>query len=255
MIDCGSIEFAQARIGARHGERVREGEWQRIETLRELGPLLELVRATSLRPWLPGIDAGSDSHRIESALRERWRAVVAEVAGWMPKRWRPALAWWATLPDLAALQHLARGEEPAEWMRDDDAWQALCAAMPASRAALLAEGPLSALSSGWSTPQALPQLWHAEWRRRWPDRRRVDGDMLEPLARAWIAHERRFAAAQSSEGWLLRASVRAQLVVLLRRAALQPAAAFIHLVLCAIDLERLRAELLRRVVFGHWKAA
>jgi hypothetical protein len=254
MIEFGSLEFAQARIGARHGERVREADWQRIETLREIGPLLELVRATSLRPWLAGIDAGSDSHRVESALRECWRAVVAEVGGWMPERWRPALAWWATLPDLALLQHLARGEEPAAWMPDDAAWRDLCAATPGSRAALLAEGPLAALSAAWSTPEALPQLWDAEWRRRWPERRPEDDDMLEPLARAWIAHARRFAAAKSGVGWLLRASLRARLALLLRRATLQPAAAFIHLALCATDLERLRAELLRRVVFGRWKA-
>lgn len=254
IIECGSIEFAQARIGARHGERLRETDWQRIEVLREFGPLLELMRATSLRPWLAGIDASSDSHRVESALRQRWRGVVSEVAGWMPDRWRPAIAWWATLADVASLQHLARGEEPPAWLRDDDAWRELCAAQPAARSARLAEGPLAALAAAWSEPQALPQLWQAEWRRRWPDRRHHD-DELEPLAHAWIAHARRFGAATSGEGWLLRGSLRAQLALLLRRAALQPAVAFIHLALCAIDLERLRAELLRRVVFARWKAA
>jgi hypothetical protein len=40
--------------------------------------------------------------------------------------------------------------------------------------------------------------------------------------------------------------------LLLRRAALHPAAAFIHLALCALDLERLRAELVRRIVFARW---
>jgi hypothetical protein len=254
MIECGSLEFAQARIGARHGERVRESDWHAIETVRELGPVLELARATSLRPWLAGIDAASDAHRIESALRERWRAVVAEVAGWMPKRWRPALAWWATVPDLAPLQHLARGEEPAAWMRDDVVWQALAAAAPGARAMLPADGALAALSPAWFDPEALPRLWAAEWRRRWPDRRREEGEKLEPLARAWFAHLRRLAAATSGESWMLRTALRAELVLLLRRATLEPAAAFIHLLLCAIDLERLRAELLRRVVFGRWKA-
>ena len=254
MIECGSLEFAQARIGARHGERPSERDWHAIETARELAPLLEVVHGTSLRPWLAGIDAGSDFHRIESTLRARWRAVVAEVAGWMPTRWRPALAWWATLPDLAPLQHLARGEEPAPWMRDDPTWRAVCAAAPASRAALLADGPLAPLAVAWSAPETVAPTWQAEWRRRWPDRRRDDFDQLEPLARAWTAHEQRLAAAAGGEGWLLRAALRARLVLLLRRAALEPALAFIHLALCATELERLRAELLRRVVFGHRKA-
>ena len=38
MIECGSLEYAQARIGARHGERLREADWHRIEVLRELRP-------------------------------------------------------------------------------------------------------------------------------------------------------------------------------------------------------------------------
>jgi hypothetical protein len=31
--------------------------------------------------------------------------------------------------------------------------------------------------------------------------------------------------------------------------------AFIHVALCALDLERLRAELLRRLLFRRWKLA
>lgn len=254
MIDCGSLEYAHARIGARHGARLREADWQRIEVLRDLGPLLELVRATSLGPWLAGIDASSDAHRVEAALRQRWRAIVAEVAGWMPTRWRPAVLWWATIPDLAPLQHLARGDPPAAWLRDDETWADLRTATPEARAGRLAEGTLAPLAVAWTTPQGLADAWYAEWRRRWPDRTGAD-DMLAPLERAWRVHAARFADATAGEGWLLRASLRAVLGQLLRRAVLQPAAAFVHLALCGIDLERLRGELLRRIVFAPWKVA
>ena len=250
MIDCGSLEMAQARIGARHGDRLRETDWQRIEALREPGPLIDAIRATSLRPWLEGIDASSDAHRIESTLRVRWRVIVAEVAGWMPDRWRPAVMWWSTLPDLAPLQHLARGGEPPVWMRDDETWRDVCAASPASRPARLAEGPLAALAVAWSTPDTLAQAWNDEWRRRSPVRRRDAEELLERVLRTWTS-----SSPTHRDPWMLRGALRAYLVMLLRRAALRPAAAFVHLALCAIDLDRLRAELLRRVVFGRWKAA
>ena len=255
MIECGSLEYAQARIGARHGERLREADWHRIEVLRELRPLLEFARSTALRPWLAGIDADSSVHRLEAALRDRWRTVVGEVASWMPARWRPALAWWSVLPDLAPLQHLARDEEPAAWMRDDDAWRELCASAPEARAARLAGGPLAALAAAWPAPETLAQVWQAEWRRRWPEQRRDTGDMLEHLASVLLEHERRFSVATSGQGWLQRTSLRARLALLLRRATLDPAAAFIHLMLCALDLERLRAELVRRILFVRWTAA
>ncbi|HUP06197.1 MAG TPA: hypothetical protein VMU47_03550 [Caldimonas sp.] len=255
MIECGSLEYAQARIGARQGERLRESDWQRIEVLRDLGPLLDMVRGTSLRPWVAGIDASSDAHRIESALRARWRAIVAEAAGWMPARWRPAVSWWTSLPELAPLQHLARGDEPPAWMRDDETWRDICAAAPAARAARLAEGPLAPLAPAWSAPQTLAHAWQAEWRRRWPDGQRNVDELLEPVAFAWIMRGKPIGVATGHEAWLRRGSLRSRLALLMRRATLRPAAAFIHLVLCAIDLEQLRAELLRRVLFARWKAA
>ena len=255
MIDCGSLEMAQARIGARHGERLREADWQRIEVLRELRPLVDQARNTALRPWLEGIDASSDAHRIESTLRARWRAIVAEVADWMPAEWRRAILWCATLPDLAPFEHLARGDEPPLWMRDDETWRDVCSEAPASRPARLAEGPLAALVVAWPAPEALAQAWNAEWRRRWPVLRRDAEEMLERVARAWTLRVDRSIAPTDADGWFLRGARPSQLSLLLRRAALQPAAAFIHLALCAIDLDRLRAELLARVVFGRWKAA
>ena len=41
----------------------------------------------------------------------------------------------------------------------------------------------------------------------------------------------------------------------MRRATLEPAAASIHLALTALELERLRGELLLRALFPRWKPA
>ena len=51
------------------------------------------------------------------------------------------------------------------------------------------------------------------------------------------------------DGWPLRRALQARLALLFRRAMLDPAAAFIFLALTALDLERLRGELLRRAAF------
>jgi hypothetical protein len=173
----------------------------------------------------------------------------------MPDAWRPALAWWAVLPDLAALQHLAGQGEAAPWMRDDSSWRELCAAEPGARASRLAAGPLAALAVAWSAPHTLAQAWQGEWQRRWPPHRRASDGTLQRLVRTLLEQERAFVAADPAQGWVLRGALRARLALLLRRATLEPAAAFIHLALCALDLERLRAELLRRLVFARWQGA
>jgi hypothetical protein len=45
------------------------------------------------------------------------------------------------------------------------------------------------------------------------------------------------------------------LSLLLRRATLEPAAAFIHVAISALDLERLRGELLSRALFPRARVA
>jgi hypothetical protein len=152
-------------------------------------------------------------------------------------------------------------------MRDDEAWRAVAAAPATSRAAVLAAGPAGALAASWAAPKDAGRAWLAEWRRRLPADAR-DGDdaatrvipdstrpPLAALVRALHAHARTFRVAAASQGWALRGTLRSELVRLLRRSALQPAIAFVHLALCALDFERLRAELLRRVIFPAWKVA
>jgi hypothetical protein len=267
VIDAGSLELAQARVLARHGERLGAADWRRVEAMRDWGPALELARTTALRPWLEGITVDSGVAQIEGALRRHWRNVVAEAAAWMPASWQAAVRWCAWLPDLPLLQHLARGGEPPPWMHADDAWRALAAAAPTSRAAVLAAGPAGALASAWTAPHDAGRAWLVEWRNRWPatvrevsaTAARATPDSaaasLQALVRLLRDHAKGFGVAAPSQGWSLRGALRTQLVQLLRRSALQPAMAFIHLALCALDLERLRAELLRRVIFPEWKVA
>ena len=62
-------------------------------------------------------------------------------------------------------------------------------------------------------------------------------------------------AAPPGSGTQLRRALQARLSLLLRRATLEPAAAFIHLALSALELERLRGELLGRKLFANAKVA
>lgn len=248
MIIDGSLDYAQARLQSRHGERAGDATWHRLEAIREFGALLDAASATSLQRWLVGITRHSSAHHIEALLRQHWRGSVAEVAGWMPASWQPALAWCAVLPDLPVLQHLVGGGAPLPWMRDEADWRALGEAPPAARAATLAQGRLRALVA--APPQALMPAWWAEWRHRLPEPLGGADDPLRQVVTTLQAHGAAFAAAPPGPGATLRQALQARLALLWRRAALTPAAAFIHLALCALDVERLRGELLTRRLFA-----
>lgn len=248
MILAGSLDYAQARLQSRHGERAGDATWQRLEATREFGALLEAARATSLQRWLIGITRHSSAHQIEALLRQHWRATVTEVTGWMPTAWQPALVWCATLPDLPVLQHLVRGGTPLRWMQEDADWRALGAVPPAARAATLTEGRLGPLAAAPS--QALTQAWLTEWRNRLPRPLGGADDPLRQVVTTLQNHGAAFAAAPPGPGGMLRQALQARLSLLWRRTTLAPAAAFIHLALCALDIERLRGELLTRRLFA-----
>ncbi len=221
--------------------------WRRIEGLRDLAPMLDAARATGLRRWLLGIGAASTVHEVELSLRGHWRALVDEVASWMPAAWHAAIAWCGVWPDLALLQHLARGGTAPQWMQEDAWWHDMAAAESQECIAVLGSGPFAALAPAWPVPQAMARVWHDEWRRRLP----ASGfdEILLQLQRTLREHAQAFEQALPTQGWQQRAALRAKLTLLWRRATLDPAAAFIHLALAALDLERLRAELMRRIVF------
>src|SRR5512144_2342732 len=240
----GSLEYAQARLAARYGERPDELAWRRIEHLRELPALLDAARLTAFGRWLGGIDSASTPHEIDRALRERFRALVAEIASWMPPEWQPSVSWCALVVDLPAIQHLARGGAAPSWMRDDEALRALADLAAAGPGA---GGALAPFAPAWSEPTRVAGLWRAEFRRRLPEP--YEGSLIAELGRVLHDHLAAFHDPAVRDGWPLRRALQARLVLVFRRATLDPAAAFVFLAIAALDLERLRAELVRRAAF------
>lgn len=255
MIECGSLEYAQVRVQARHGRRADEAAWRRIEPVRDFGAMLEAARATALRPWLAGLTAGSGAHDVERVLRGHWRARVAELASWIAPPWRAAMLWCAPVPDLPILQHLADGGGSLAWMRDDPLLSALHDAEPPARAAVLAAGPLAALARGWGEPHSVYDAWSSEWVARVPRGALGTDSALRALARTLRAHLAEFAVASPGDGASLRRALAARLAPAFRGAVLDPAAPFVHLAACALEFERLRGELLLRVAFPRMAVA
>ena len=241
------MDYAQARIQARYGERPDESVWHTLAHARELGTLLEAVRACGLRRWITGLDASSGSHAIEISLRARWREIVDELASWMPAPWRPATLWVAGLPDLPALCRLARGEPPLPWMSIDPVLQPYSVADLEERRNRLLRGalafaglaPTAADDQGDAIEPRVRGAWDKQWRQRWPARR--DTRSLNQVA----------AIVQSGAREPLmigRNALARRLRAMFRDMTLHPAVAFVFLALTAIDMTRLRAELLKHAV-------
>lgn len=246
------FEYVQARVQARLGERLDSAGWQLLETSRDLGQYLHAARGTVLSSKIEPLSATASPHVIERTLRREWRREVNIAERWVPARWRTAVAWTAHLCDLPTLEWLERGGGVLAWMRDDEALSPFAHVDSTMRAGELAAAGLGPLIE----QKDLAVAWLAHFESTWPD----DGSATERLRafvrrietyRARLAEADLTAAAQASQ----RDRLEARAVRLIRRSLAEPVTVFCHLLLAALDLERLRGGLVRRALFNDLKAA
>lgn len=271
MISGLSLEYTQARIGARLAQRPDERLWQQVRSARSVPALLETVRASMAAPTVSGIPVMGDGDAIELAFRQQWRTRVDEVAGWSPEQWRDAVTYTRLLSDLPALIHLLTDERAPRWLFADPELARYALATPAERRIALATGPLAPvaaavrasdidaparrdeplvrtlkrLRSGHGLHAALT-TWEREWRTRWPEASSEVVAGLDYVAQSLRTHLLRFGALAVADATAVRQSLAARLAAHVRRAALQPSALFAYLALFALDLERMRGEFVLR---------
>lgn len=249
--------LVQARLQARLAALPDEPTWERLSAARSLSAFLEEGRRTSLRSWLRGFSPLSDAHDLERGLRNQFRDTVDAVAGWAPRPWRAAVAWTRWLPYLPLFAHLQGADEVPSWMREDLFLRALldengrpgvCSWFGPGAARAGAAPPGMSGPDSAATDASLGTLWWREWRARWPRCGRACRHELAALIALLTAYG--VGAVAPAGGLVARRELRARLHGRFHRALLQPATVFTFLALLALDLERLRGELVARALFA-----
>ena len=92
--------YVQARLQARHGERMDEAHWHALEGAQSFLTYLDRTRSTPVSRFTELVPADASAHLVERRLREARRGYAEEIASWMPASWRRAVRWAALLPEL-----------------------------------------------------------------------------------------------------------------------------------------------------------
>jgi hypothetical protein len=255
-----TADYGYARLSARLSARPDERVWRLLRSARSLRAAVDVLRSSAAAAYVAGAPVGGAIDAVESALRQHLRLRIRETASWAPPQWRPALRFTEVLLDLPAVQHLLSHAALPDWLRDDARLSQYAAADLPSRRGRLAAGPLAPFAATADAllhePQARPgrrrerralhpliDLWCAHWQRLWPTCSGEERDALQGLLRTVRSHLETFAALPVESA----AGARERLAERVRRqlhdAAAQPAALFAYLLLVALDLERLRGEL------------
>ena len=242
--------YAQARLQARHGMRPTEQLWRRLASTGDLANFLQQAQHTTLRPWVLGMQATQASHTLELSLRQHFRHYIDEVASWLPANWGAVVRAVKRLPDLPVLQYLLRGEAAPQWLLEDARLRPFTSENMATRLEAMHNSDYDYLATAWQRGDPLYKAWLEQWQQQWPASRRFAAGLayLARLLRQYLDGPHRETAAA---GGLQRQRLVAGLNLAFRRYSFEPAAACAHLGLVALDLEKLRGELLRRALFAE----
>jgi hypothetical protein len=242
--------YAQARQQARHGALPSPTLWQRLEASASLAHFLQSARKSVVRPWLYNIGPHSRAVEIELALRAELRHQIEAVAAWQPRPWRAAALWTRVLCNLPAVDHLLRGEPARPWMREDRWLQPLALDAPVTaRVQGLAETPYAPLGGAHPANGDLAGAWVDHWRSLWPAASPSERRSLETLVSLVAEHYRVLASGEAIGSARAREALESRLRRAVRHHTHEPAAAYLHLALVALNLERLRGALIRRQLF------
>lgn len=245
-----SWSYVQARLQARHGDRLTESGWQALGAVRSLDQFIDRARASSLRPFVEQLHAGMSSHAIERTLRAALRDYVVEVSSWCPVQWRPAVLWTVYLPELPVIDALLRGETPA-WAHQDR----LLSQFLERERNVFEKSPAGTLLPGPKHAPKLVERWYAHWRELLP-RGASEVPALTNLAETAVAHVSRLDHADLRETSApYRRAMEQAIIREFRHHSGTPIAVFCHLMLVALDYERLRGGLARRALFAPGQEA
>jgi len=249
MSEKARFRYVQARLQSRHGERADELVWRRLQGIGDLANYLQTAQQTTLRPWVTGMHGNHSSHEIELMLRRQYRNYVDEVAHWLPARWTGTVQILRRVPDLPALQHLMTGGATSAWMLEDPELRPFASETQGLRLEAMQNSDLAWLAERWQREHALLVTWLEHWRSKWPMVPRLtDGlDYLARLLQEHIHLQFEESAASSDP----HAALMRKLTAAFRRYSFQPAAACAHLGLVAMDLEKLRGDLVGRLLFAE----
>jgi hypothetical protein len=233
--------------------RPDERSWQLVESQRDLGSFLQVALQNNLKTWVTGLQATDQHHLLESTLLKRYRDYIDDVASWVPALWRMSVAWTKSLTYLPALQHLLRGNTAQAWMLQDPVLKEFTAIHHEQRYAAFRQSEYAPMLTAQREGHSLPGEWLRHWQALWPATPAGQGAGLHLLASTLQQHLLAFPLEAPDTGWRRRQELAHKLGRMFRNYSYQPVAVFVHLLLVALDVERLRGDIMQRRLFPKYR--
>jgi hypothetical protein len=253
-----SLDFFRPTTSAHEAEQALRSAWRRsvfeaarwtpgawrsavrwLASATELSVLTHLLRGEPLPSWLKSDPVWQ---RTLEAHSESAHGIVATISRRAPTLAESAAQATASTP----ARSFSLREQLVETFSRLDFEEPLAASALAGH-----EPAADGTDARGVAPASVLDAWVAEWRSRWP---RTDTDTRHALEALIVSVRRHLEEMRSAEstaaGRALRHELRFRLTHSLHAHAQTPVALIAHLLLIALDFERLRDGLIRRIVSG-----
>lgn len=245
--------YTQTRLQARHGMRPDERTWGLLESQKDLANYLQSARSSTLGTWVVGLQATDSHHFLESTLLKHYRHYVGEIASWVPVNWQKSVHWVVCLTYLPVLEHLLKGSTAYNWMLDDDRTKLATTTDQEQRVGHLLQSEFAPLFKYHTADGLLLDAWLQHWCNLWPDKRNSLRQPFDKFVKLMQLHRDLFMQLPVERTWQQRQSLSIKMRMLFRQRAFQPINVFVHLLLIALDVERLRGGILQRCLFTDYQ--
>jgi hypothetical protein len=105
----------------------------------------------------------------------------------------------------------------------------------------------------WQAGDSLLATWAQCWQDLWPDKQVKQQADLHAMNTLLSQHLDSFFHVTPNAAWRHRQQLAHKLSMMFRKYSYQPVAVFIHLLLIAIDIERLRGGIMQRCLFPKYR--
>lgn len=241
--------YTQTRLQARHGMRPDDHTWALVESQKDLAGYLQSARQSRLAPWVMGLQSNDASHLLESVLLKHFRNYIMEVMVWVPSSWRRSVGWIVCLSYLPILQHLLSNNTAYSWMLEDPRIKLATGSDLEQRIAHISQSEFSPLLKYWNPDVHILDAWMRHWSTLCPQQKRKSSASFDSFLNLLTTHRDVFQQLSVDRTWQQRKLLARKATVMFRNYAYQPVNVFVHLLLVALDVERLRGGIIQRRLF------
>lgn len=219
------LNYLTAKLQAKLSSLASDRDWYLLDGLEDVSSYMQGIKQGSLHNYFIHFSDNLSGHEVEQLIRERWHAEINNLT--LPKKYQAALEWIRFLFYLDFIDYKLNNE-PLAWMEKDSF--------------------LNNINNFdlFDNKENNNAIWLEHWQKLWPNDTSKAKKLGQLLLSIYTSDLTQLEALKNHYKTL-----REKLISYFHHNILHALTIFAYLGLIALDLYKLRAEVLQRALFSQ----